>query len=360
MLFFLVVYVGPVVAAGVGLALLYFMKSSKEMPRNWDEFLTEAWFQYHGVRGLAEDRINSRYNVVELFKQPGRVAVMTGGNRGIGLKIVEKLLDCDMTVVLGVRNVESSRRSVAKEIPVDKTAGKLFFEQLDVGTMSSVRKFAAEIKKKYHKIHILINNAGIMAAPFALTDDGFESQMAINYIGHFLLTHLLLPEIVAAGEADQHSRIVNVSSCVHLMGDIDYENFHGAKSYYGATHYNQSKLAQILFTKHLQTLLDSRGAPCQVHAVHPGVVDTDLFVHSSSTVIPWFKKALFKNPEQGSRTVVFAAISPKLEGKGGSYLSNCRLHRTHAMAKDKAACQKLFDYTREMLKIEDFGRPQGH
>uniref|UniRef100_A0A7G3AIF8 Putative dehydrogenase with different specificities related to short-chain alcohol dehydrogenase n=1 Tax=Lutzomyia longipalpis TaxID=7200 RepID=A0A7G3AIF8_LUTLO len=175
--------------------------------------------------------------------------------------------------------------------------------------------------------------------------------MAINYLGHFLLTHLLLPEIVAAGEADRHSRIVNVSSCVHLMGDIDYENFHGSKSYYGATAYNQSKLAQILFTKHLQGLLVDRKLPVQVHACHPGVVDTDLFIHSSSTVIPWFKKALFKNPEQGSRTVVYAAISPKLEGKGGSYLSNCRLHRTHPMAKDPAACEKLFDYTKELLKI---------
>ncbi|XP_055703436.1 dehydrogenase/reductase SDR family member on chromosome X [Phlebotomus papatasi] len=358
MLFFLVVYVGPIVVAGVSLALLYFMKSSKEMPKNWDEFLTEAWFQYHGIRGLAEDRLNSRYNVVELFKQPGRVVVMTGGNRGIGLKIVEKLLDCDMTVVLGVRNVESSRKSIAKEIPEEKTSGKLFLEQLDVGTMDSVRKFAAAIKKKYRKIHILINNAGIMAAPFALTDDGFESQMAINYLGHFLLTHLLLPEIVAAGEEDRHSRIVNVSSCVHLMGDIDYDNFHGSKTYYGATAYNQSKLAQILFTKHLQVLFGTRQLPVQVHAVHPGVVDTDLFVHTSSTVIPWFKKALFKNPEQGSRTVVYAAISPKLEGKGGSYLSNCRLHRTHPMAKDAKECEKLFDYTREMLKIEDFGRPE--
>ncbi|GAB0099637.1 dehydrogenase/reductase SDR family member on chromosome X [Sergentomyia squamirostris] len=355
MLYFLVVYVGPVVVAGVSLLLLYFMKSSKEMPKNWDEFITEAWFQVHGIRGLAEDRINARYNVVELTKQPpGRIALMTGGNRGIGLEIVKKLLECNMTVVLGVRNVEGSRKAIGREIPEEKTAGKLFLEQLDTGSMKSVQKFATVIKKKYNKIHVLINNAGIMAAPFALTEDGFESQMAINYLGHFLLTHLLLPEIIAAGSIEKNSRIVNVSSCVHLMGRIDYDNFNGKKSYYGATAYNQSKLAQVLFTKHLQAALVARGAPVQVHAVHPGVVDTDLFVYSSSTVIPWFKKLFFKNPEQGSRTVVYAAISPRLEGKGGSYLSNCRLHRTHSMAKDKNACEKLFDFTREMLKIDDF------
>lgn len=133
-----------------------------------------------------------------------------------------------------------------------------------------------------------------MAAPFSITDDGFESQLAINYLGHFLLSHLLYPQLKAAGTNAQNARIVNVSSCVHVMGEINFDDINGNKYYYPADAYNQSKLAQVLFTRHLQKIIDANGDNIQTHAVHPGVVDTDLFVHSSTTYIPWFKKLMFK------------------------------------------------------------------
>lgn len=205
---------------------------------------------------------------------------------------------------------------------VDTTAiaGKIVYERLDTGNMSSVRQFAATVNKAYPKIDILINNAGVMATPFHLTDDGFESQFAINYLGHFLLSHLLLPALRAAGTKDLRSRIVNVSSCVHLLGFINFAdingkyvrslksidwlgerrtNFHfcqiSRNYYYPPDAYNQSKLAQVLFTRHLQRLMnEDENAYVQLHAVHPGVVDTDLFVHSSTTYVPWFKKLFFK------------------------------------------------------------------
>ncbi|KAL1404210.1 hypothetical protein pipiens_020470, partial [Culex pipiens pipiens] len=88
--------------------------------------------------------------------------------------------------------------------------------------MKSVRAFAARVQAKFDKIHILFNNAGVMCVPYKLTDDGFESHMAINYYGHFLLTHLLLPQLRAAGTPEARSRIVNVSSCVNKVGEIDY------------------------------------------------------------------------------------------------------------------------------------------
>lgn len=159
-----------------------------------------------------------------------------------------------------------------------------------------------------------------MATPFHITEDGFESQFAINYLGHFLLSHLLLPALRAAGTKELRSRIVNVSSCVHLLGYINFDDINGKyvpnkkqltiywkysynemlwsilrKYYYPPEAYNQSKLAQVLFTRHLQRLMDEdENAFVQTHAVHPGVVDTDLFIHSSTTYVPWFKKLLFK------------------------------------------------------------------
>lgn len=197
-----------------------------------------------------------------------------------------------------------------------------------------------------------------MAAPLKLTSDGFESQMAVNYLGHFLLSHLLLPQLIAAGTKERNSRIVNVASCVHLVGTIDFNDFHSQEDYYPIAAYNNSKLAQVMFGKHLQSIFEAKELPMQTNSLHPGVVDTDLFEHTASTSVAWFKKIFFKTAEQGSRTIVFAAISPKIEKKGGSYLSNCRFVKSHAMAKDKPLCQKLFEYTCDILNIKEFGKPE--
>ena len=195
-----------------------------------------------------------------------------------------------------------------------------------------------------------------MAAPQKMTSDGFESQMAVNYLGHFLLSHLLLPNLIAAGTKDQKARIVNVSSCAHLNGTIDFNDFHSQKDYYPISAYNNSKLAQVMFSKHLQQWLEAKDLPVQTNSLPPGVVDTELFAHTASTSIGWFKKIFFKSAEEGSRTIAYAALSPKIENMGGSYLSNCRFVRSHPMAKDKPLCKKLFEYTCDVLKIREFGK----
>lgn len=197
-----------------------------------------------------------------------------------------------------------------------------------------------------------------MAAPDKITSDGFESQMAVNYLGHFLLTHLLMPQLAAAGTMERKSRVVNVASCAHLNGFIDFADFNCRKDYYPITAYNNSKLAQVMFAKHLQLWLDAKQLPVQTHSLHPGVVDTELFSNMAfnSAVVGWFKKIFFKSAEEGSRTIVYSALSPKIESKGGSYLSNCRFVRSHPLAKDKALCKKLFEYTSDILQIKEFGK----
>lgn len=105
--------------------------------------------------------------------------------------------------------------------------GHIVYETLDTASLKSVRQFAANVLKEYSKIDILINNAGVMATPYHVTEDGFESQFAINYLGHFLLTHLLYPLLVKAGTENLRARIVNVSSCVHLIGEINFDDING-------------------------------------------------------------------------------------------------------------------------------------
>jgi NAD(P)-dependent dehydrogenase (short-subunit alcohol dehydrogenase family) len=157
--------------------------------------------------------------------------------------------------------------------------------------------------------------AAVMATPYEETKDGFESQMAINYTGHFLLTHLLLPQLIAGSENfdGKNVRIVNVSSCAHYTTDIDFDDFHCKwveffarreqhsswicifrKFYYPADAYAKSKLAQVYFTKHLEVIFKERGLKIQAHAPHPGIVNTGLFEHSTNNYIPWFKEIFYK------------------------------------------------------------------
>lgn len=136
---------------------------------------------------------------------------------------------------------------------------------------------------------------------------------------------------------------------------FSFHFFFFRKFYYPGTAYSQSKLAQILSTRHLQRLVDAENAHVQVNAVHPGIVDTDLFEHSATTSVPLMKKIFFKTPERGSRCVVFAAIDPQVEGQGGLYYSNCVKGPLHSAAKSAEKCEKFFDYTCELLKINEFG-----
>lgn len=133
----------------------------------------------------------------------------------------------NIVFIAGVRNPKQAKEALERTIDLSTVPGKVYYERLDTGSMASVRQFAAVIKTKFTRIHLLLNNAGIMAVPYAVTEDGFESQLAVNYLGHFLLTHLLLPELRAAGTAEANARVVNVSSCVHKLGEINFDDIHG-------------------------------------------------------------------------------------------------------------------------------------
>uniref|UniRef100_A0A336MLF8 CSON002415 protein n=1 Tax=Culicoides sonorensis TaxID=179676 RepID=A0A336MLF8_CULSO len=205
------------------LFVFYFMRTSTQLPKTLPQFRTELKFMISGFKGCANDIGLRSKNIISLYSQPEKVAVITGGNRGLGLYVVKKLVDCDMTVIVGVRDPLQAKEAVEKLIEPSKYK-QVHFERLDVGSMTSVRTFAAKVQEKFDKIHILINNAGIMCVPYKQTVDGFESQLAVNHLGHFLLTHLLLPQLKAAGTKECCARVVNVSSCVYLCGEIYWDD----------------------------------------------------------------------------------------------------------------------------------------
>lgn len=133
-----------------------------------------------------------------------------------------------LLIFAGVRNPKEAQKNIETRVDFSDLEGvKVDYEYLDTGNLKSVRQFAASVQQKYSKIDLLINNAGIMATPYYLTEDGFESQFAVNYLGHFLLTHLLMPQLRAAGTLDLNSRVVNVSSCANIIGDINMDDING-------------------------------------------------------------------------------------------------------------------------------------
>lgn len=135
-----------------------------------------------------------------------------------------------------------------------------------------------------------------MYTPYRKTKDGFESQMAVNYLGHFLLTHLLTPQLIAGSLSNdgKNARVVNVSSCAHECGKINYRDFHYEMYYHPGIAYGNSKLAQIMFTRRLQEIFMENNWKIQSHAVHPGVVDTELFKNTPYGSMNWYRQLWFK------------------------------------------------------------------
>lgn len=317
----------------------------------------QVYYYILGTVAIIEDFIYRRSNRTELIERAGEVAVITGGARGIGVEVVKCLLKCDMEVIVGCRTSGAGQSLHHLILSEGIKTGNLSFFTLDMASMKSVREFAAKVKQKCPAIHLLINNAGIMFVPFSLTEDGFESHLGVNYLGHCLLTHLLLPQLKQAGcDTNRNARIVNVSSSAHLAGNINFKDMNMKDEYLGSEAYAQSKLAQVLFTKKLESLLREAEVPVQVHAVHPGVVNTQLFDGTFIKILmPWAPQLLFKTPRRGATTIVHACLAPSLEGQGGTYLSNCRVTDTCARANCKNLQDKLWDAMRKLIEVHRFG-----
>ncbi|XP_055461191.1 dehydrogenase/reductase SDR family member on chromosome X isoform X1 [Psammomys obesus] len=257
-----------------------------------------------------------------LLPQPDRVAIVTGGTDGIGLSTARQLAALRMRVVIAGNNVEKAPE-VIRKIREETGNNDVHFLFLDLASLASVRKFARDFAALGLPLHVLVNNAGVMLEPRGETVDGFERHLGVNFLGHFLLTHLLLPLLRASGEPGQATRIVTVASATHYVGELDMDDLQGRAAYSAHAAYAQSKLALVLFSRRLQRLLTSLGDPVTSNAADPGVVNTALYRHTclgmraARKALGWL---LLKSPEEGAWTSVFAAVAPELEGVGGRYL----------------------------------------
>nr|WP_090343065.1 oxidoreductase [Mycolicibacterium malmesburyense]CRL73800.1 dehydrogenase [Mycolicibacterium malmesburyense] len=201
----------------------------------------------------------SEWTAADLPSFTGRTVIVTGANSGLGLVTARELAGAGAKVILAVRNTAKGDEAA------EAITGDVEVRKLDLQDLASVREFADGVDA----VDVLVNNAGIMAVPYALTVDGFESQIGTNHLGHFALTNLLLPKI--------SDRVVTVSSIMHIIGRISLKDLNWkARPYLAWPAYGQSKLANLLFTKDLQRRLTEAGSPVRAIAAHPGYSATNL------------------------------------------------------------------------------------
>ncbi|KAK0167577.1 hypothetical protein PV327_004956 [Microctonus hyperodae] len=331
-------------------------KSRKYWLEMGDEIMISLKYQLMGMKENIMDIVRAKYNKTDFPCKTGCVAVVTGGSRGIGASVVKMLLQCDMDVIIGCRKIKNGEETIKQIRESGVTSGNAVVYELDNSSLECVKKFTNNIKENYDKVHVLINNAGIMFTPYGETCDGFEQQWVVNYLSHFLLTAMLMPLLCNAGTFQNSARIINVSSCAHLLGVINFDdiNYYKSKSFPTKMAYAQSKLAQVIFTRMFQKIFEKKEFPIKIYAVHPGIVNTDLFEHTSIQKLRLFKNIFFKSPEKGATTTVYVAVNEEVENHGGSYFSNCLETAVNPIANDVVIQEKLLHLSLEQTSLTDF------
>jgi NAD(P)-dependent dehydrogenase (short-subunit alcohol dehydrogenase family) len=296
------------------------------------------------------------FDLDKISSQKGRIAIVTGANIGLGYETALGLAKKEMTVILACRNIDkanTAKQDILKEVP----NADLGIIQIDLSSLNSVRTFAKNYLKKYQKLDLLINNAGVMMPPFSLTEDEFELQMAANYFGHFLLTGLLLETILAT----PNSRIVSLSSIAHRNGKINFDDLQSQKKYSAMQAYSQSKLACLMYGYELQRRLDSAGHQSTISTIaHPGVSDTNLGQHLPKWAIKMFGfiAPLFSHSAiAGAQPSLLAAVGTaaggdyfgptsfrEMKGKAGKVNST-------SLSKDKEVAKKLWEVSEKLTGI---------
>lgn len=261
----------------------------------------------------------TRWTYNDIPSQEGRVAIVTGANSGLGFYTVKGLAEKGCEVIMACRNTKKGD-DAKKELMKENPSMDLKIMDLDLADLESVRKFAEAFRESYTRLDLLINNAGLMAIPLRRTVQGFEMQFGVNHLGHFALTGLLLDLL----KNTERSRVVNVSSAAHKIGEIRFDDIHWEKGYSKWKAYGMSKLANLHFTHELADKVAARGIDIRVVAAHPGYSDSKLIekgpeMNGHNLLV---KAGRFVNSfaaqrtEMGALPQLYAATSPDAVHRG--------------------------------------------
>jgi NAD(P)-dependent dehydrogenase (short-subunit alcohol dehydrogenase family) len=279
--------------------------------------------------------------------QSGRIAVVTGATGGLGYETARVLAEHGATVVLAARD-DQRLEAAADRL---RAFGAVTTQRVDLASLRSIRAAVDELPDR---IDLLVNNAGVMQPPYALTEDGFELQLGINHLGHFALTGLMLGRLLTAPNA----RIVTVSSNGHRIGRINFDDLQSAHRYRRLRTYAQSKLANLLFAFELQHRLANAGAPVISVAAHPGNADTDLERHLSFAMRGMAKLVPHQSVSEGVLPLLRAATDPAVQGGEyygpdgrGEFTGHPVRVTAHRRAYDTATQQRLWRESEQLTGV---------
>jgi len=273
-----------------------------------------------------------------------QVYLVTGANTGIGKETARGLAAQGATVIFLCRSEERAREAM-EEIAADTGNNDLHLVLCDLSHQEQIREAAQEITERFDRLDVLVNNAGVYLTDFVLTVDQLEKTWAVNHLGYFLLTNLLLDLLKDSAPA----RIVNVSSDAHRDASIDFDNLNGEQGYNWYDAYCQSKLANVLFTRELARRLEGTGVTA--NALHPGVVASDIWKRNSDW-ISWMVRLatpFFRSTEKGAETVLYLATSPEVEGVSGKYFKDCKEKHPSRTAQDDELARRLWEVSEQQV-----------
>ncbi len=303
----------------------------------------------------------SRWTPDDMPDLTGRTAVVTGANSGIGLHTARELARHGAHVVLACRSPERGEQALQR-VAATAAGPAPRLGLLDLASLASVRAFAADVRESEGGVDVLVNNAGVMALPLRRTADGFEMQLGTNHLGHFALTGLLLPALLARPGA----RVVTVSSTMHKTGKIDFDDLGSERSYGKWTAYGQSKLANLLFALELDRRARAAGVDLTSVAAHPGYAATNLQTSGPRMAGNRVMEALSglanllvaQSDEAGAWPSLCAATAPDV--RGGEYFGPDRLFesrghptrvRPSSAARDEATARRLWEVSTELTGV---------
>jgi NAD(P)-dependent dehydrogenase (short-subunit alcohol dehydrogenase family) len=281
-----------------------------------------------------------------------RVFVVTGATRGIGRATVDGLAAIGARLVLLCRRQPDGDR-VADELAQAHPTPRADVIEVDLSSQRAIREAADTVRGRYPKLHVLINNAGVIPQQRETTADGLEMQFAVNHLAYFLLTNLLLDRLAAGAPA----RVVNVSSGAHQGGTIDFADLQSTRRYDPVRVYGRTKLANVLFTYELARRIRATGVTA--NCLHPGVIATRLLADYMN--VPLVGGAVAHTfgaaPAEGADTIVHLAASPDLEHVTGRYFVGNRESRSSPASYDESLQRRLWDESVRLTAVADFATP---
>jgi NAD(P)-dependent dehydrogenase (short-subunit alcohol dehydrogenase family) len=277
-----------------------------------------------------------------------KICLITGANSGIGRAAAEALARLGVNLIIAARNKFRGEKTLNELV---ENSGNRNIELLiaDLSSQKEIKALADQIKSKYNRIDILINNAGAYFSKRHLTEDGIEASFAVNYLSRFLLTNLLFDLL----KKSKHARIINVSGEHHRRGKINFNNLNFDKKYSGYAAAAQAKLADVLLIYELSRKLI--GNKITANSLHPGAVSSSLIYNDPDA--GYFSKFFYsilslfmKSPEKGAETILYLAASPEVSNVSGNYFINKKAVLSSPESYNKALAQKLWDVSEQLTE----------